>query len=510
MKHEAAFLQALLDDPDDLGGRLVFADWLEEQGDPRAEFLRVQAELAAWVPDLERRSELQRREQEWLRRHGPERLLGQLTGLCSHFVFEGGLARVTLPLARFATKRFAARGAGWLRGGWVRTLRLEGIGYAVAAACPGLTAVAGFDLSCQGLDDEAAAVLLSSPHLTGLRELDLSGNRLTGSGLRHVLRLPALSGLVRLDLRNNGVDGKSLPLLLQELEGRPLRHLRLHGNPLGDAVQEFVAWRQQHDRDKAGGAPRRLINSIGMEFALVPAGTFLMGAPDDEEWRRNDEGPQHPVTISRPFYLGVFQVTQAEYEAVIGSNPARFDRGNGGGPTHPVEQVTWADAVEFCRRLSALPAEKAAGRVYRLPTEAEWEYACRAGTTTPFSMGGPPHAALVNYDGNYVYGGVPRGPYLQRTTPVGSYPPNAFGLYDLHGNVWEWCADWYRKDYYREAPAVDPPGPKRGEQRVARGGCWDCVGWYCRAAHRLGDAPTTRDSFNGFRVALTVPGGGGA
>src|SRR5205807_6124391 len=133
--------------------------------------------------------------------------------------------------------------------------------------------------------------------------------------------------------------------------------------------------------------PKLLTNALGMKLALVPAGTFLMGSPEDEPGHRFNEGPQHEVVLTQPFYLGVHPVTQEQYERVMDSNPARFNRGGGGGPDHPVENVSWDDAAAFCRRLSELPAERQAGRAYRLPTEAEWEYACRAGTATPFSAG---------------------------------------------------------------------------------------------------------------------------
>ncbi len=174
---------------------------------------------------------------------------------------------------------------------------------------------------------------------------------------------------------------------------------------------------------------KQIVNSIGMKLALIPAGTFLMGSPDSELGRCPDEGPQHEVTISRPFYLSIHPVTQREYQTVMGVNPAcfmanLFKR----NPGHPVEQVSWDEAVDFCQRLSSLAAEKHAGRVYRLPTEAEWEYACRAGTTTPFHFGTSLFSIQANIDYN-----------RNRTTKVGSYPPNAWGLYDMHGNVWEWC-----------------------------------------------------------------------
>jgi formylglycine-generating enzyme required for sulfatase activity len=325
---------------------------------------------------------------------------------------------------------------------------------------------------------------------------------LTLLGARILTGFPLRKKLLALDLHNNQIRN-GVSLLLQSAEDTPLAWLDLDGNPLeaGDA-QELARW--QEKRPSRFGGFSRITNSLGMHFVQIPAGTFLMGAPEEEEARRADEYPQHEVTLTHPFYLGIYPVTQGQYEAVTGNNPAYFNSQNGGGPLHPVENVSWTEAQAFCERLSALPAERAARRSYRLPTEAEWEHACRAGTTTPFHQGSPPHASLVNYDGNCVYAGVKKGPYLQRTSLVGSYPPNAFGLYDMHGNVWEWTADWYDGSYYEKSPRKDPHGPKRGRGRVIRGGCWNCIGSFCRAAHRHGDQPETRDNFNGFRVAMTL------
>jgi formylglycine-generating enzyme required for sulfatase activity len=168
--------------------------------------------------------------------------------------------------------------------------------------------------------------------------------------------------------------------------------------------------------------------------------------------------------------------------------------------------VSWEDAVDFCRRLSELPAEKAAGRAYRLPTEAEWEYACRAGTTTAFWWGGSATSTHANFNGNDPYGGAPKGPYLQRTTKVGSYQPNPWGLFDTLGNVREWCADWYDEGYYRISPRQDPRGPDTGKKKCQRGGGWADVGNLCRIAIRLANPPTERNALVGFRVVCTVQG----
>jgi len=183
----------------------------------------------------------------------------------------------------------------------------------------------------------------------------------------------------------------------------------------------------------------------------------------------------------------------------MGTNPSLFSASGKGKDEvsgedtsrFPVERVSWEDAVEFCRELSLLPEEKTEGRIYRLPSEAEWEYACRAGTTTPFHFGHQLNGNEANCLGNCPYGTETKGPFLRRTTTVGSYQPNAFGLYDMHGNVWEWCQDWYGKDYYRNSPVDDPQGPSSGASyRVIRGGNWQAVGAGCRPADRY---PFTRE-----------------
>ena len=244
------------------------------------------------------------------------------------------------------------------------------------------------------------------------------------------------------------------------------------------------------------GQEKEITNSIGMKLVLIPKGTFMMGSPGGEQGRYESE-VQHEVTLTKDFYLGVTELTQAQYEKVIGKNPSHF-RGNkvqGDSGSHPVEQVSNNDAVEFCRRLSELPEEKKAGRVYRLPTEAEWEYACRAGSKSAYSFG---HGS--NSLGDYAW-------YEEnsnaQTHSVGQKKPNAWGLYDMHGNVWEWCSDWHSK-YSKEA-VIDPAGPKTGKDRLCRGGSWYYAAAFCRSAIRSRGLPTDKDFNNGFRVALSVP-----
>jgi formylglycine-generating enzyme required for sulfatase activity len=239
-----------------------------------------------------------------------------------------------------------------------------------------------------------------------------------------------------------------------------------------------------------------------MKLALVPAGSFWMGSPATEAQRSSDEGPRTKVLLSRPFYLGVYPVTQREYAELMGSNPSHFTAGRGGGPDHPVENVSWKDAARFCRQLALLTEELVPGWGYRLPTEAEWEYACRAGTESAFAFGDSLSWEQANIDGRHPYGGARKGPSLGRTSRVGAYPANGWGLCDLHGNVWEWCADWYEAGYSGARLGTDPQGPPTGEARVLRGGAWNCGGRRCRSACRCPSGPDFRSFAIGFRVVL--------
>ena len=256
--------------------------------------------------------------------------------------------------------------------------------------------------------------------------------------------------------------------------------------------------------------PKEITNSIGMKLALIPAGKFLMGSPKDEKERGPDE-EQHEVSITKPFYLGVYEVTQAEYEKVMGNNPSWFSpKGDGKDKVKdmdtscfPVENVSWGDVVAFCKKLSESPEERKVGRVYRLPTEAEWEYACRAGTKTAFHYGDSLSSKQANFDGDFPYGGADKGPDLERTTKVGSYQPNAYGLYDMHGNVWQWCQDWYTK---KPLGGKDPVVTTAASYRVIRGGSWHDVGGRCRSAFRFWNYPGLRYFNLGFRVAAVQSG----
>ncbi len=230
-------------------------------------------------------------------------------------------------------------------------------------------------------------------------------------------------------------------------------------------------------------------------MVYIPGGTFTMGSPESEEKRDSDEGPQHQVKVP-PFYLGKYPVTQAQYQAVMGNNPSSFK-----GEKRPVEKVTWHNAVEFCQKLS-----QKTGKTYRLPSEAEWEYACRAGTTTPFHFGETLTPDLSNYDGNYIYVSGPRGVYRKQITDVGSFPPNAFGLYDMHGNVWEWCRDvWH--DNYNGAPTDGSAWESGGYSslRVQRGGSCNSSPRFSRSAFRYRNYAGYYFDILGFRVVM-LPG----
>jgi formylglycine-generating enzyme required for sulfatase activity/serine/threonine protein kinase len=300
------------------------------------------------------------------------------------------------------------------------------------------------------------------------------------------------------------------------------------------AKQHQAAWARHL------GVAVETTNSIGMKLALIPPGEFQMGSTPEEieralaEGKKNDyshwyfdrvpsEGPRHRVKISRPYYLASYLVTQGEYERVVGVNPSAFTEkqmqlsafqppfSDGDAKVrleamkkvlgrdtsrHPVETVSWTDAEEFCRRLSAIPAERAAKRVYRLPTEAEWEYACRVGTTTRWWCGDE-EAGLHGCAWYRENAG-------RMTHAVGEKRASPWGLYDMHGNVWQWCADWYDARYYEQSPSADPTGPAGGSYHVPRGGTWDTYAALCRCAYRSIYGIGARNCYSGFRVCLGV------
>ncbi|MEB3123792.1 MAG: formylglycine-generating enzyme family protein [Snowella sp.] len=247
-----------------------------------------------------------------------------------------------------------------------------------------------------------------------------------------------------------------------------------------------------------------LNEQINIEMMQIPAGEFDMGSPPEELERNENEGLVHSVKVGR-FFMGKYPITQAQWRAVAGfpkielelnPDPADFK-----GDDRPVEQINWHEAVEFCQRLSRKTA-----RNYRLPSEAEWEYACRAGTKTPFHFGETITTELANYNGNYLYGKGSKGEYRNETTPVGQFGvANNFGLCDLHGNVWEWCADpWH--DNYKDAPTDGSVWEAGGDnnRKILRGGSWYNPPGYCRSAYRSFNTPDIRFNVFGFRVVCAV------
>ena len=277
-------------------------------------------------------------------------------------------------------------------------------------------------------------------------------------------------------------------------------------NRRGDTIKE--------ESKQASYFTEDLGNGVDLDMVSIPEGSFLMGSPETEKDSDDRERPQHRVTI-QPFFLGKYLVTQAQWRAVaklpkvkrdLDPDPSEFK-----GKNRPVEQVTWVDAVEFCRRLS-----KHTGTEYRLPSEAEWEYACRAGTTTPFHYGKTITSKLANYngdftyaeEGDFTYAEEEKWKYREETTPVGHFPyPNGFGLYDMHGNLWEWCAD-PRHDNYKGAPTdgrIWTKSTSNHTKYILRGGSWTSSPIHCRSAQR--DYNYTRDAIKlnvGFRVARGV------
>jgi formylglycine-generating enzyme required for sulfatase activity len=258
------------------------------------------------------------------------------------------------------------------------------------------------------------------------------------------------------------------------VNGTTYRYVVTAQNAAGEGAESGVA----SGTPRTAGTPATF---GGIAFVWIPPGTFQMGSTNGGV----DEVPVHAVQITRGFWMSKYEITQAQYSNVVGANPSYFR-----GASLPVEQVSWYDCSNFCELLSAQT-----GMTVRLPTEAEREYACRAGTTTEYNVG----SSLSTNQANYWDSG------LNATRDVGSYAPNAWGLCDMHGNVWEWCQDWYGSGYYATSPPVDPLGPLSGTWRVVRGGGWDYDGNGCRSADRDGYDPGGRDLDGGFRVVSPGP-----
>jgi formylglycine-generating enzyme required for sulfatase activity len=312
----------------------------------------------------------------------------------------------------------------------------------------------------------------------------------------------------RLRLAGQGENGGDLYLRLEVASPpKPEPQLMVAESQL----QRFRAETVQVDQD--GSIVKRHIiepeyftervNGIGIEMVAIPGGRFWMGSPNGEADRLDMESPQHEVSVS-DFFLGKFTVTQAQWRAVaqlpqinksLNADPSNFK-----GDNRPVEQVSWDDAQEFCARLS-----QATGKAYRLPSEAQWEYACRAGTTTPFAFGATLNTDIANYRGDLAYGNGKKGVSREQTVDVGSFPPNAWGLYDMHGNVWEWCEDSWHNNYNGAPTDGTAWIDNSTESKLLRGGSWIHAPRNCRSAIRGGSSRDDRDRFIGFRVLCVSP-----
>jgi len=266
-------------------------------------------------------------------------------------------------------------------------------------------------------------------------------------------------------------------------------------NPLPARYSHFPAyfpepWASAWGEDRFGLWMTLIYQNAKQTFRWIEPGAFMMGSPETE-FAREDRETQHEVTLTQGYWLADSACTQALWLAVTGDNPSRFkDDAN-----NPVERVRWNDVETFIEKLNSLVP----GLSARLPTEAEWEYACRAGTATPFSLGENMTPEQVNYNGNYPYAGGTKGLYRKKTVPVKSLPPNPWGLHEMHGNVWEWCQDRFAA--FDAMPQTDPPGPPTGAGRVLRGGSWFNLAWYCRSSYRGYDQPVDQDGDAGFRCA---------
>jgi formylglycine-generating enzyme required for sulfatase activity len=379
---------------------------------------------------------------------------------------------------------------------------------------PGLTSLAFLNLT-----DNQLTSLTLPPDMQKLIGLFFGGNSLTTFVLSEPLATTGMASVVD-SLTNQGI-----PVFTYPLEARLVRPLALVGafkfaitGPPGvytvfgstnltvwsvvDVATNPLGSVNFHD-ETANASPQKFYRVVlqvpPANMVFIPPNTFTMGTPASEVNRQADEGPQTTVTISHGFWMGKYEVTQREYLGVIGSNPSGFP----GDLDRPVESVSWLDATNYCARLTQL--ELAAGHIapgshYRLPTEAEWECAARAGTSTRFSYGDDPNFTnLINnawYAANSGFG----------THPVGQKAPNPWGLYDMEGNVWEWCQDWY--GLYSGGSATDPQGPASNPQgvKVIRGGAWDAFDSDCRSGRRLteGVSPFITDFILGFRVVLVA------
>lgn len=247
-----------------------------------------------------------------------------------------------------------------------------------------------------------------------------------------------------------------------------------------------------------------LPGDVPLEMIWIPSGTFMMGAHDEELACDHDESPQHKVTITSGFWIGKYELTKKQWVAIMESTPWSGKGQVSKDDNSPAVFVSWTDVRLFINKLNRLFEDKTSqkDKEFRLPTEAEWEYACRAGTTTPFHTGGLISTTQANYDGRGTYGSGQKGVYRRKTSPVGSFGPNRWGLYDMHGNVFEWCQNFY--SLYPDGSVTDPAGPLTGEERVLRGGDWNNPPANCRSGHRYKKLPYSRNTGVGFRVVLDL------
>ena len=332
-----------------------------------------------------------------------------------------------------------------------------------------------------------------------------------GEPLVSNVRLAQRPGEMRMDITFNlaGDAGAELRITVELSEDGGKTYRPFNQGLIGDYGDGIVAGADKHivwepSVEWLGRSPAALRFRVSAQGAIpgmvwIRPGSFLMGSPPEERGRVVDEGPQTRVTLTKGYWLGKHEVTQGEWAQVMGSNPSMFN----GEAELPVENVSWDEAMAYCRELTE--RERAAKRLpvgyeYGLPTEAQWEFACRAGTTGATACGDSLSSIQANFDGNYPYGGGAKGPYLGRTAKVGSYAPNAWGLFDMQGNVAEWCLDWSRS--YPGGSLTDPTGPTLGSRRVIRGGFWNSPARGCRSARRNDGAPTLRGSGIGFRAVL--------
>jgi formylglycine-generating enzyme required for sulfatase activity len=246
--------------------------------------------------------------------------------------------------------------------------------------------------------------------------------------------------------------------------------------------------------DPPGQLTVDLGGGVKLEMVLIPAGEFMMGCPSSDQDAVDAEKPQHRVRITRPFYLGKYPVTQEQWDAVMGGQATTGDDHHFKGLKNPVDTVSWQNCQEFLEQLNRRPGNP--GEKFQLPTEAQWEYACRAGSSTKYCYGDEESrlGEYAWYDDNSEH----------KTHPVGEKKPNAWGLYDVHGNIWQWCEDRFGGGYYAKSPVDDPPGPAAGSDRALRGGAWGSYARSCRSSSRLALTPMYRDENLGFRVARAV------